>query len=114
MIGWVEVAPLTRSFFGIFSLYIKPAYRGSGFASRLLEHSLSVYPYRSAYISLSDPHLTQWCLRRNFAVITLRKLPKHLLVAVFLKRNLSIRNWIKMFKLKRKQSLVTLVLLRGL
>lgn len=102
ILGWIEVFPLWKNWWGMFSIYVYPKYRKRGLGSALLHRALNSLEGKSVYGATSNPRIKKILLERGCKRVRLSDLPVPLLLTLVFKRYKNLGSIIKIRKFARR------------
>lgn len=100
--GWIEIFPLWRNWWGMFSIYVYPNYRRVGLGRALLDRAFDLLEGKNIYGATFNSELKKILLEHRCKKVKFFDLPIPLLLALALKRYKNLRSIIKARKFARK------------
>jgi hypothetical protein len=89
-IGWIEMYAITKTVYGISTLYIYPEYRGHSLYKILIKAAVQKLNQVNILIATSNPNIKRFLIQHKFIKIPFSSLPSHIILRIIYFRYLNI------------------------
>lgn len=102
VLGWIEIFPLWKNWWGMFSIYVYLKYRRMGLGRALLNRAFDLLEEKNIYGATFNSGLKRILLEHRCKRVRFSDLPIPLLLALVFKRYKNLRSIIKARKFARR------------